>query len=292
MIRHSSSILLCFQLTAATAALGAGSPPPIRCRSSADCLAVAGAGAKCAFSGKDAEWGVCEAASSTASSSSADATPSRSSTVTAIYLNDGWRKLSLEERQKNAPNLSWEQVDSLPASEMLPEEIARWGELSGRRSRRREALQRRGEGARTDQVQDLGVTRKAVVKTLTDIGFKQDRKPFNGNKDKTVSWTYAGPDGQMLFISTAPKTDRIVNMNLMAKQPADEHEVGELLVLISRLMAPATTEWTPDERGDWLKRAAASVSRTGKVYETDERNRHLSFGGGFGMITFGISTIR
>jgi hypothetical protein len=55
------------------------------------------------------------------------------SRVTATYLDDGWRKLTIAVRRSNAPNLSWEQVDAVPTSEMLPEEMARWSELSRRR---------------------------------------------------------------------------------------------------------------------------------------------------------------
>lgn len=49
------------------------------------------------------------------------------------YAHDAWQALSPDKRQANAATLSWEEVDSIPSSQMLPEEMARWSALSASR---------------------------------------------------------------------------------------------------------------------------------------------------------------
>lgn len=46
------------------------------------------------------------------------------------YVNGGWISLSLDARRAKAPTLQWEEVDAIPTLELLPEELARWTELS------------------------------------------------------------------------------------------------------------------------------------------------------------------
>lgn len=46
------------------------------------------------------------------------------------YVNGGWSSLPLETRRARAPTLQWEEVDAIPTVDLLPEEMARWSELS------------------------------------------------------------------------------------------------------------------------------------------------------------------
>ena len=106
MVRRSCSILLCVQFTVATAALGAASPPPIRCRASVDCLAVAGA--KCAYPVPNAEFGTCEIVERAATgspSATVDSEFASSDSLRRVDQPQGERSAKRRQRRDRLPTL-------------------------------------------------------------------------------------------------------------------------------------------------------------------------------------------